>query len=50
MKYFVKSNNDWQCFKGTKSKEKAIKYATKLFSKGIHSSVYAERWILIHNY
>lgn len=51
MTVFLKHNNQWSCFKGSKAIEKAQQYAYKLLSMGIHSELYHKGcWTPVYKY
>ena len=50
MTVFVKHNNQWSCFKGSRATDKAKSYALRLLSMGIPSEIYLKGWTLIAVY
>lgn len=50
MTVFVKYNNQWSCFKGSKAIDKAKSYSHRLLSMGIPSEIYLKGWTLIAKY
>ena len=47
MTVFLKYNNQWSCYKGSRAIDKAKSYASYLLSIGIPSTLYKKGWILI---